>query len=322
MTRYLGFAKQTTKSRAMLTEIYYEVDEFCKREAEFLSKLLRLWGICRKNHRCSLTLSEVMTILIYYHYSDYRNFKAYYNKGIQGCFKGDFPTAPSYNRFVEFIPRAFLPLLAFVIHRCELARPTGIYFVDSTKLEVCFISRAHQHKVFRRFAAKCKTSTGWFFGLKLHLIVNNFGELVCFYLSSGNKADSDAVILFHMTQALFGMFYTDSGYQMNESKGLLLELDRLRTFILKPRRNMKKVQQPFLFKDVLWHKKRPTIESVIDIQKQHLDLNLSRQRSPSNGFATIFASLAAYSFYPNKPSAHIKPIYQLSAPGDLANLVA
>lgn len=322
MICYLGFAKKRTKSRAMLTEIYYEVDEFCKREAEFLSKLLHLWGVCRKNHPCSLTLSEVMTILIYYHYSDYRHFKAYYQKGIQGCFKADFPTAPSYNRFVELIPRAFLPLMAFVIHRCESARRTGIYFVDSTKLEVCFISRAHQHKVFRGFAAKCKTSTGWFFGLKLHLIVNNFGELVRFYLSSGNKADSDAVLLFHMTQALFGMFYTDSGYQMNESKRLLLELDRLRTFIVKPRRNMKKAQTPFLFKDVLWHKKRPTIESVIDIQKQHLDLNLSRHRSPINGFATIFANVAAYSFYPNKPSAQIKPILELPEPPKIAILAA
>ena len=115
-----------------------------------------------------------------------------------------------------------------------------------------------------------------------------------------------------MTKNLFGMFYTDAGYQMNEEKRLLLELDRIRTFIVKPRSNMKKTEKPLLYKDVLWHKKRPTIESVIDIQKVHLDLNLSRQRSAINGFTTVYANLVAYSFFPNKPSANVfHPIYEL-----------
>jgi hypothetical protein len=306
----------------MLDEIYYEVDEFCKREHEYLQKLLRCLGFCKKNHPCSLSLSEVMTILIYYHYSDYRHFKAYYTKGILGCYKSDFPNAPSYNRFVELIPRAFLPLLVFAVYRCSLAKRTGIYFLDSTKLPVCFITRAHSHKVFLGAAAKGKTSTGWFFGLKLHLIINNLGELVHFYLSSGSKSDSDALILFQMTKNIFGMFYTDAGYQMNEEKRLLLELDRLRTFIVKPRSNMKKAEKPLLFKDVLWHKKRPTIESVIDIQKVHLDLNLNRQRSAINGFTTVFANLAAYSFYPDKPSASIATIYELNSGEHSLNIAA
>ncbi|HEY9704572.1 MAG TPA: IS982 family transposase [Allocoleopsis sp.] len=297
----------------MLDEIYYEVDEFCKTYSDFLHKLVHSLGFCRKSHPCSLSLSEVMTILIYYHYSDYRHFKAYYTKGILGCFKSDFPKAPSYNRFVEFIPRAFLPLLAFVVYRCSKAQRTGIYFLDSTKLPVSFITRAHSHKVFRGFVGKSKTSTGWFLGLKLHLVINNLGELVHFYLSSGNKADSDAFILFTVTKNLFGMFYTDAGYQMSEEKRLLLELDRLRTFIVKPRSNMKNAEKPLLYKDVLWHKKRPTIESVIDIQKEHLDLKLNRQRSAINGFTTVFANLAAYSFYPDKPSAAIQKIYELKS---------
>jgi hypothetical protein len=298
----------------MLDEIYYEIDEFCQRERNFLLFVLQKMGFCGKSHPCSLSLSEVMTILVYYHYSDYRHFKAYYTKGILGHLKSDFPTAPSYNRFVELIPRAFLPLCAFLIYRCKAAKLTGIYFLDSTKLPVCFITRAHCHKVFRGWASKNKTSTGWFFGLKLHLIINNLGELVNFYLSTGRKADNDACILFTLTQSLFGTFYTDAGYQMCEDKRLLLELDRLRTFIVKPKVTAKNKQQPLLYKDVLWHKKRPTIESVIDIHKEHLDLNLSSQRSPINGFATIFANLIAYTFYPDKPSASIKTIYELKQP--------
>ena len=306
----------------MLDEIYYEVDEFCKREHEYLQKLLSCLGSCKINHPCSLSLSEVMTILIYSHCSDYRHFKAYYTKGILGCYKSDFPNVPSYNGFVELIPRAFLPLLVFAVYSCSLAKRTGIYFLDTTKLPVCFITRAHSHKVFIGAAAKGKTSTGWFFGLKLHLVINNLGELLHFYLSLGSKSDSHALILFQMAKNLFGMFYTDAGYQMNEEKRLLLELDRLRTFVVKPRSNMKKAAKPLLFKDGLWHKKRPTIESVIDIQKVHLDLNLNQQSSATNDFTTVFANLAAYSFYPDKPSASIATIYELHSGDDSLNMAA
>jgi hypothetical protein len=306
----------------MLDEIYYEVDEFCKKEQVFLSFVLKKLGFCRKLHPSNLSLSEVMTIMIYYHYSDYRHFKAFYTKGVLGHLRCEFPSAPKYNRFVELIPRAFLPMCAFLIYRCSQAARTGIYFLDSTKLPVCFITRAHCHQVFRGWASKGKTSTGWFFGLKLHLIINNFGELVSFYLSTGSKADNDVLILFRITQHLLGTFYTDAGYNMNDEKHLFLELKRLRTFIIKPRKNAKNKTEPLLFKDVLWHKKRPTIESVIDIQKMHLDLNLSRQRSPINGFTTIFANLVAYSFYPDKPSAAIQPIYELKQPENVDGIAA
>ena len=295
----------------MLVEIYYEVDEFCKQKYILLAFLLKHYGFYKKKHCYSLSLSEIMTILIFYHYSDYRHFKAFYNKGVLGVFKTDFPNAPSYNRFVELIPRAFLPLLLFVIFRCSKAKRTGVYFIDSTKLPVCFITRAHCHKVFKGFAAKGKTSTGWFFGLKLHMIINNLGELVRFQISRGNVADNNAKVLFTLTKKLCGTLFADKGYQMNEDKRLLLELDLLLTFIVKPKANSKKAEEPLLHKDKLWHKKRSTIESVIDIQKEHLDLNLNRRRSCINGFATIFANLAAYSFYPDKPNAQIRSIYQI-----------
>ena len=298
----------------MLTEIYYEVDEFIKCESKTILFLLKHFGFYRKLHTCSLNLSEVMTVLIYYHLSDYRHFKAFYTKGIQGVFKSDFPTAPSYNRFVEMIPRALIPLCAFTAYRCTQAKKTGVLFIDSTALPVCFITRAHCHKVFKGFAAKGKTSTGWFFGLKLHIIVNNTGELVNFLITPGNVADNNTDLLFKMTKNIFGTFYGDAGYLMNSDKRLLLELGRLRVFIVKPRKKAKNKEEPMLYKDALWLKKRPLIESVFDIQKEHLDLSVYRQRSPVNGLVTVYATLAAYTFYPDKPSASIIPIRELNQP--------
>jgi hypothetical protein len=309
------------KSIAMLDEIYYDVDEFCKKNVEEINKGYKVFNICKKKHPCSLCLSEVMTIIIYYHHSGYRNFKAYYLQGIKGVFNSDFPSAPSYNRFIELMRRAEIPLYLFVKEQCHQSQKTGIYFIDSTKLPVCYITRAHSHKVFRGFAAKGKTSTGWFYGLKLHLIINNLGQLINFNLTSGNKADNDVVLLFNLTKRLIGTFYCDAGYQLKEEKKLILELNTQKCFIVKPRSNMKNAVKPLLYKDFLWHKKRSVIETVIDIQKEHLDLKINRNRSATNGFVTILANMAAYCFYKNKPSVVISPIYQLNSGSD-ANLAA
>jgi hypothetical protein len=97
-----------------------------------------------------------------------------------------------------------------------------------------------------------------------------------------------------------------------------MSIDRLRTFIIKPKAMAKNKQQPLIYKDILWHKKRPNIESVMS----HLDLNLSSQRSPINGFATIFANLFVYTFYPDKPEAAIKTIYQLKQPENQCAMAA
>lgn len=48
--------------------------------------------------------------------------------------------------------------------------------MDSTSLKVCHNRRIPQHKVFEDLAARGKTSVDWFFGFKLHLVVNNRGS--------------------------------------------------------------------------------------------------------------------------------------------------
>lgn len=306
----------------MLDEIYYEVDEFIKRETKIIIFLLKTFGFYKKSHPCRISLSEVMTILIFYHLSSFRNFKVYYRDGVLGHFKSDFPQAPSYNRFIELIPRALVPLCAFTAFCCSKAEKTGVLFIDSTALPVSRIQRAHSHKVFRGFAGSGKTSMGWFFGLKLHLIINNLGELANFAVTPANVADNNIGLLFKMTKDIFGTFYGDSGYLMRDYKRELLELDRHRTFIVKSRKNSKNKVEPLLQKDALWLKKRGIIESVFDIQKEHLGLSIDRHRSPLNGLVTVYATLAAYTFYPNKPKATIKQIFELQESQNNQNFAA
>jgi len=121
-------------------------------------------------------MSEIMTIVIHFHQSQYRNFKAYYTEHVSKQLNSEFPALVSYNRFVELMPRVQLPLLAYFIY-CR-GKCSGISFVDSTPIKVCHNLRIPRHKVFSGLAGRGKSSTGWFYGFKLHLIVNDQGEIL------------------------------------------------------------------------------------------------------------------------------------------------
>ncbi|MEB3231647.1 MAG: transposase, partial [Leptolyngbyaceae bacterium] len=132
-------------------------------------------GLQRRNRQATLTLSKMMTIVIAFHQQRYRTFKDFYTKHVTPYWRGAFPRLLSYPRFVHWMPDLLLPRCAF--HHC-LGRCTGIGFIDATCLKVCHNRRIAQHKIFDSLAARGKTSVDWFFGFKLHLVVNEHGELL------------------------------------------------------------------------------------------------------------------------------------------------
>ena len=89
-----------------------------------------------KRRQSSLSISEVITIVIYFHLSGFRNFKEYYCNYLSIYYKSDFPDLLSYNHFLELKKRSLAPLISFLTH-CRLGKCTGISFIDSTKLSVC-----------------------------------------------------------------------------------------------------------------------------------------------------------------------------------------
>jgi hypothetical protein len=119
----------------------------------------------RRNRARELALSEIMTILILFHQSHYRTFKAFYTEQVCIDLRSEFPRLVSYTRFVEFFPSALVPLCVY-LHTC-LGACTGVSFVDSTKLAVCHNRRIQRHRVFRGLAARGKTSVDWFFASSL-----------------------------------------------------------------------------------------------------------------------------------------------------------
>jgi hypothetical protein len=151
----------------MLTEIYYEVDEFNKLHLKKIAAYAATIDWCPGRKLGCMPISEIMTILIYYHYSHYKNFKQYYTEHVGKEPKRDLPVLVGYDRFVWYIPMAFLPTSCFRLYRCLCSKRTGIYFVDSTRIEACHPKRVHQHQVFKGLASWGETSTGWFYGIKI-----------------------------------------------------------------------------------------------------------------------------------------------------------
>ena len=257
-------------------ELFCAVDDFCQVFEPRWHKHCLTRGTKQRTRRRELALSEIMTILILFHSSHYRTFKAFYTEDVCVHLTGEFPTLVSYTRFVEFFPSALVPLLVY-LHSC-LGRCTGVSFVDSTKLAVCHNRRIRQHRVFRGLAERGKTSVDWFFGFKLHLVFNDCGELLTFRLTPGNVDDRAPVPEF--AKQLFGKLFGDKGYL---SQPLLKQLQTaFGVELITPRRkNMKKLELPLIDKVRL--RKRAIVETIIDQLKTFHRSNtpVIAARSPS-----------------------------------------
>ena len=114
--------------------------------------------------------------------------------------RSEFPGLVSYTRFVDLIPTTTVPLCLYLPSR--LAACTRIGFIDATSIPVCHNRRIKRHKVFADLAKRGKTSMGWFYGFKLHLVVNDQGQLVAYCLTPGNVDDRKPVP--HLAKALWG----------------------------------------------------------------------------------------------------------------------
>jgi len=194
----------------MLLEIFCDIDDFCKTFTDYWHKHLVTDGrpIIPK---CAMSLSEIMTIVIYFHLSGQRTFKWYYKYFICGYLKDCFPKRLSYNRFVEVMQSAIVPLLVYTM-KCKVGKCSGISFVDSTKIAVCGNKRISRNKVFENIAEIGKSTMGWFFGFKLHLTINDQGEILSFCITPGNVDDRDEEVISHLTKELFGKLFGDKGY--------------------------------------------------------------------------------------------------------------
>ena len=253
-------------------------------------------------------LSEVLTILVWYHRIGYRDFKRYYTEYVQKELRWAFPRQVSYTRFVELERDALVPLCAYL--RTRFGRCTGIAFIDSTPLAVCHNRRIPTHRVFAEQAGRSQNSMGWFYGFKLHLVINDEGELLNWCLTPGNTDDRTPVG--KLAKGLWGKLVGDKGYVSQPLFETLLAQHL--QFITKLRKNMRNQLMPWLDKILL--RKRALIETVNDQLKNISQVEHTRHRSFSNCLVNLVAGLIAYTFREKKPSlglrAHQKQAFPLA----------
>ncbi len=268
------------------------LDDFCSLYQDWeRHRLIPRTG--QRNRPGKLCLSEMMFIMVLFHISGFRCFKLFYLYGVGQQYRHLFGELPSYGRFVSLMPRLFMPF-CLLLHHLSGER-TGIYIADSTHLAVCHARRINRNRVFEGLAARGKSTMGWFFGFKLHVVINHKGQIMAVRITPGNT--DDRAVLDAMTAGLKGKLFADKGYISNKlfarlwQKGLHL--------IHGIRRNMKNHLMPMI--DKLMLRKRFIVETVFDNLKSQMGLSHTRHRSPTNAMVHILSCLAAYQLKANKP---------------------
>ena len=278
-----------------LVELFCHVDDFCQIFLPIWEEKQLTRGERTRLRTTQLHMSEIMTLIIHFHQSHYRNFKSYYTEYVQAHLQTAFPNLVSYPRFVGLMPRTLGPLMAYLT--TLYGQCSGISFVDSTALTVCNNRRIHTHRVFVNLAARGKTSMGWFYGFKLHLTVNDQGELLACQISPGNVDDRQPVP--RLAKNLWGKLFADRGYISQALAEQLHQLYNLQ-LITKLRKNMQ--NRLMLLSDKILLRKRAIIETIIDQLKNISQIEHTRHRSPVNFWINVLAGLIAYCHQPKKPA--------------------
>lgn len=287
-----------------LTELFCLMDDFCRRFEPALEQRLLASGAKKRQRRSDLSLSELMTLTVLFHQLRFRQFKSFYLTYVCRHLRAEFPKLPSYHRCVELLPRCAAPLAA--LFEALKGQCDGISIADATALAVCDNKRIPRHRVFKDHAERGKTSMGWFYGFKLHAIINSKGELIRLKLTPGNVDDRKP--LPDLCQGLFGQLFADKGYIAQWLTEALAEQDLKIVTSLK--KNMKPVPRTDFEKAIL--RRRSLIETVFDELKNLCQIEHTRHRSVFNFLVNLMAGVVAYCLSDKKPTLNLIKVNALA----------
>ena len=174
-------------------------------------------------------------------------------------------------------------------------------FVDSTRLRGCDNRRISAHRVFADVAKRSKTSIGWFYGFKLHRVINHTGVLLDVALTPGKMTENRC-------ERLHRSLYADRGYISKDIREDLREQGV--NLVYKVRKNMNPLD--LSVSDEVLLKKRTLVESVIRELKTQMQVEHTRHRSVENFQVNVFSALIAYQLLENKPSLNIHELQEFS----------
>ncbi len=249
----------------------------------------------RRGHRQRIMSdTQVLATMVLYHYADSKNFKTYYLNRLQSEHGAYFPKILSYSRFIErkcALVGQFKANLDYLKGKC-----TRVSYVDSTALQSCKLPRSYQHKTLCLIAKAGRTSVGWFYGLKLHLVINHLGEIISYDVTSGNVNDREPIKKKELYAVIDGKLFWDCGYISKDLE------KRLKDSGIELITKRSKIQKPIGLspEDQYLLRRRTVIESVFNQLKNKFRIDHTQHRSV-NGFLTnLYAGLIAYQLYDRK----------------------
>ena len=278
-----------------LEGMFLAIDNFVNTLFAQKSLLLRhYYGI--SGPRSAMSLADTLKLVLAYHSEvhQFKHFKAFHQYVSQHQ-REQFPNLLSYSRTNCLRCKVYQLLEA--LFGFNLGKPTADNLIDSTRIPT---TKRHRGKRKRKMLTKANfgyTWSGYYFGFKLHLIINSFGEIIRTEITPAKISDVSQVK--KMCQGMTGNLYGDRGYV---GKDLREEVENEFGVHLKakPRKNMSgdylsKRDKKFL------RKCRNIIETVIGMLKRSHDLEHSRHRSNNGFYSNLWGALVAYSFRLDKP---------------------
>ena len=276
------------------TTLFCTIDDFFQKNEAIYWQYLKQENPKVRHRSGVLCLSEIIFIAVWYKNSQIHHFKAFYGM-IKRFYSKLFKALPSYQRMIYLINQYQMVLQALHISLTSNTQ-TACAWVDSTTLPVCKNQRIQRHKSLKQIATRGKSSMGWFYGCKLHVLVDAQGHFIQTQLSHGHI--SDVKMLPKLSQGYIGKIFGDRGYISENLKDQLLKQGI--ELITYHRKNMRPVA--LSTKDEAMLRQRNKIETIFSLLKQQYNLVSSRHRSISGYFAGIYASLCAYQIcHQNKP---------------------
>ncbi len=269
-----------------LIDIFCDVDDFCHKflpvwEAELIAD-----GVKKRRRKSKMSTSECMTIVIAFHESNYRDFKNFYIGLVRKYWQEDFPNLLSYTRFSNKMSELIIPMCTYF--QTVKGKSTGIAFVDSTSLKVCHNIRIPRNRVFDGIAKRGKGTMGWFYGFKLHLLINHIGEVISLKITPGNTNDRTPIP--ELCKNLTGKLYADKGYIGKKLSAELAERDI--DLVTTVRKNMK--AKAITLSDRAMLSKRYIIETINDQLKNISQVEHSRHRSETGFMLNVISGTVAY----------------------------
>lgn len=246
-----------------------------------------------KNHKhpgkqATLTDSELVTLALWRFAMGFKDWKHAYS-----CYatylRREFPKLPCYKNFLTGINRVAVKALWILAVLMAVAKKdnTLLKILDSSALPVCKNMRIASHKVMATYATKSKTSTGWFYGMKLHVVIDTLGNLLTARITTATVDDRVPVVA--MVKDLLGQFIADAGYVSLPLKTKLFHMGK--DFITAVRANMKQLMTRAQHAIM---KKRQLVEIAFSKIKDRLGMATSLPRSVTGMLAHYVYTLLAY----------------------------